>query len=264
MLNNAADAHKLINKELSSVSEVVARAVRLRIRLAAGVKLVDVIGSYRLDEVGADRVRQAEQSIDRRLSRNLGIISDRGDDEAGIQIVIPAFYADTSHVVMLDVVASGPGPVADVTVRYKDLVQLKNGVARANLSLDRTEHVAGPLERNVTKNLLAFHLAQSLGEASKLLKAGQPQQCEVLIREQLALLESFRNSVPGFDVFEPSSSSPALYQKHEVAIRKKKRSSGTNKFHQQETLENTFQNSQKGSIPFIVSVRNLVRIGQGI
>ena len=42
VLDNAADAYKLINKELSSVSEVVARAVRLRIRLAAGVKLVDV------------------------------------------------------------------------------------------------------------------------------------------------------------------------------------------------------------------------------
>ena len=103
------------------------------IRLAPGVQLVDVIGSQRLDEGRAQEVRDAEQSIDQRLSRNLGIETDRGLDEEGIQMVIPSFYADDAHVVLLDVVAPGPGPVADVTVRYKDLVHMKNGVARAHL-----------------------------------------------------------------------------------------------------------------------------------
>ena len=158
-----------------------------------------LLGSFSLDEVRAERVRRAEKSIDRRLSRNLGIESDCGEDEEGIQIVIPTFYADTSHVVLLDVVAEGPGAVADVTVRYKDLVQLKNGVARANLSLGRTERGAGPLERNVIKNLLAFHLSHNLNVASQLLKTGQPDKGGLLIREQLALLESFRDTVSGFD-----------------------------------------------------------------
>ena len=193
------DALKLIQRELSAVSEVVARAVRLRIRMAPGTKLVQVFGSYRLGENRAERVRQAEQSIDRRLSRNLGIEADRGEDEEGIQIVIPAFYADTSHVVLLDVVAEGPGPIADVTVRYKDLVQLENGVTRANLSLGRSEAQAGPLERNVMKNLLAFRMSTSLQYASVQLRNGDLQAAIRALSEQAELLNSFRTSVPGFD-----------------------------------------------------------------
>src|SRR6185437_14784178 len=75
-----ADAPRLVDEELSADSNVVARAVRLRIRLAAGVRLVGIVGSRRLDEAQAQRVREAERSIDLRLSRNLGIESDRGDD----------------------------------------------------------------------------------------------------------------------------------------------------------------------------------------
>jgi hypothetical protein len=39
-----------------------------------------------------------------------------------MQIVIPSFFTGDSHVILLDVVVAGPGPVADVTLRYKDLV----------------------------------------------------------------------------------------------------------------------------------------------
>jgi hypothetical protein len=64
LLGSPAEASELIERELSAVSRAVARAVRLRIRLAPGVRLIDVVGSVGLDEIAAERVRDAEQSID--------------------------------------------------------------------------------------------------------------------------------------------------------------------------------------------------------
>jgi hypothetical protein len=169
----------------------------LRIRLAPGVELVDVLGSHRLDEVRAEQVREAEQSIDRRLSRNLGIEADRGEDEEGIQIVIPSYYAGDAHVVLLDVVVPGPGPVADVTVRYKDLVTSRNGVARDNLSLQRREVAAGPLERNVLKNVLAREMSDALWDAAVALYTGDAAAAAAAVHDQHQLLTALRAELPG-------------------------------------------------------------------
>ncbi len=198
LMHSAADAESLVARELSALARVIARAVRLRIRLAPGVKLVEVVGAERLDAAGAQNVRNAEKSIDRRLSRNLGIESDRGEDEAGIQIVIPTFQSSDSHAVLLDVVASGPGPIADVTVRYKDLVYLRNNVARTNLTLGHTASAPGPLERNVVKNFLAIRLADTLKQAGRMLLAGSDPQAIAQVREFQGLLASLQREVPGF------------------------------------------------------------------
>ncbi|NMB75541.1 MAG: AgmX/PglI C-terminal domain-containing protein [Myxococcales bacterium] len=170
------EERQTIEGELAASGSVVARAIRLRIRLAPGVKLISVLGSRSLDAVAADRVRQAERAIDQRVSRTLGIEADRGDDEDGIQIVIPAFFAGDDHVILLDVVVPGPGPVADVRARYKDLVNLKNAVSQASLVLAAGERPLDPLSINVQKNLLAFHLAQDLRRAAQSLDAGQAQE----------------------------------------------------------------------------------------
>jgi hypothetical protein len=199
LLRSAAESDRLVERELSALSRVAARAARLRIRLAPGVKLVEVIGSSRLDETGAVQVRQAERSIDRRLSRNLGIEADRGEDEAGIQIVIPTYYAGDSHAFLLDVVVPGPGPVADVTLRYKDLVYLENGVARANLSLGTGTGTEGPMERNVLKNLLAIRLSETLKDAGRAILAGEDARAIALVRDFRALLESLGSEVAGFE-----------------------------------------------------------------
>ncbi len=165
-----ADAAAVVAREIDAVSQIVARALRLQIRLAPGVELVDVVGAERLDLAAAARVREAEQSIDQRLARDLGIAANRGEDEDGIQIVIPAFYARDSHVVLLDVVAPGPGRVADVTLRYKDLVRSKNGTARARLKLGRSETVRRGATRqrlrSVLKSLLAFKVQAGLRAAA--------------------------------------------------------------------------------------------------
>jgi hypothetical protein len=169
----------------------------LRIRLARGVKLVEVLGSERLDEIRAQKVREAEQSIDLRLARNLGIEADRGEDEEGIQIVIPNFYAGDEHAIVLDVVASGPGPIVDVTVRYKDLAFLRNGVARARLALERQAKIAGPLEYNVLKNFLALRLSEVLDEAGVALARANPSEATRLLTEFRDLLTGLRRELPG-------------------------------------------------------------------
>ena len=180
-LEQPSDASSIVDRELAASSRVVARALRLRIKLADGVKLVDVIGSEPLSERRAERVREAEKSIDLRLSRNLGIEADRGEDEDGIQIVIPSFYAGDSHTILLDVVAARPGSIVEVTARYKDLAELRNTVARASLALPRSTSLntddsgntnRGPLETNVFKNYLAFHLSEVLEGAADKLELG--------------------------------------------------------------------------------------------
>jgi Ca-activated chloride channel family protein len=198
ILERADEAEALVDRELHAASRAVARAVRLRIRLAPGVKLVDVLGSRRLDEPQAERVRQAEQAIDRRLADDFGIIADRSIDEEGIQIVIPTFHAGDEHVVLLDLVVDGAGPVADVRVRYKDLARLKNGVEASNFSLQRAPSSRGPLERNVLKNRVAWELARGARIAGRRLAAGDGAGAQATLAGLRDLIVGLRSEVDGW------------------------------------------------------------------
>jgi TonB family protein len=198
VLSARAEAARLVEAELASASDVVARAVRLRIRLTPGVRFVGIVGSRRLDAAQARRVREVEHGIDLRLANGLGIESDRGLDEDGIQIVIPAFHAGDAHVILLDVVAEGPGPVADVSVRYKDLVGLRNGRVQASLRLPREAGAPGPLERNVVKNLLALRLADTLAAAASSLDAGDLATALSLVDRARQQHEALLASGPGW------------------------------------------------------------------
>lgn len=210
ILHGAVDALSLMDRELLSASRAVARAVRLRIRLAAKVKLVDVLGSYRLDNPAAERVRAAEQSVDRQVAHQFSIQADRGQDEEGIQIVIPTFHANADHVVLLDLVAENPGPVVDVTVRYKDMVYLKNGVARAELTIKSGEMPLGPLQKNVLKNRLGFAFAQAGQRAGGYLAAGHYPQAEAELVAMSRLLRGMRQEIPGW------REDPELLQDEEI------------------------------------------------
>jgi hypothetical protein len=196
LLHAPNDAALIVQAELEAVARVVARAVRLRIRLAPGVQLVSVLGSHPLDAPEADDVREAETVVDQRVARSLGIERDRGQDEEGVQIVIPAFHAGDSHVVLLDVVASGPGPIAEATVRFKDLVQLGNGVARTSLALPNAALVRGPLERNVLANLFAHELAAQLDAAGDAVATGAIDRARELLRAALSVSLSAGTAVP--------------------------------------------------------------------
>lgn len=188
------DALAVVQRELTSVSRVVARAIRLSIRLAPGVKLVDVIGSKSLTAAAAQRVRVAEQSIDRRMAKNLGIEADRGKDEDGIEIVIPAFFSGDSHSILLDVVAPKAGKLVEVRVKYKDLVFLKNGNAQTTLSVNPGRAAQGARELAVVKGFLAQLLSKELGRAAEYLHRGSGESAAAVLglaEEQLRQALSF-------------------------------------------------------------------------
>ena len=159
------------------------------------------IAAQTAKHVIVQRVREAEQSIDARLSRTWGIEADRDEDEEGIQIVIPGMTAGEHHVVLLDVVVDGPGAVADVRVRFKDLVQMNNGVARASLSLsdtNTTRPAQGPLQRNVFKNLLAIEIADAARRSGRDLAIGDVTAARSELMNALALIGGLRQSVAGW------------------------------------------------------------------
>lgn len=195
-LAEPADATSIVDRELSAGGRTVARALRLRIQLAEGVELVDVLGSAPLSSRETARTRSEEKAIDERLARNLGIEADRGKDEDGIQIVIPAFYAGDTHSILLDVVASGPGPIAEVTARYKDLIQLQNTVARASLALSRSESAAGPLETSVLKDYLDYRVSKALADASTTLRRRSPENARRGLEQTRRLLSGLTGLVP--------------------------------------------------------------------
>jgi len=196
VLSTPDEATALVRDEVQAVSRAVARSLRLHIRLAPGVRLVDVLGSHRLDAEQAARVRRAEQATDLELANRLGITLDRGDDEDGIQIVIPVFYAEDDHVILLDLVVPGPGPVADVRVRYKDLLRLRNGSADGSLALRRGRESAGPLELNVLENVVAHEVARGLSDTSRRLERGDLAAAAARIEEVRALLGGVRQEIP--------------------------------------------------------------------
>lgn len=183
--------------ELAAAGRVVARAVRLRIRLAEGVKLVRVLDSEPLAEPEAERVREAEVAADARLSKAFGIKSDRGEDEEGIQIVIPAFMARDAHVILLDVQVPGAGPIADVRVRYKDLIRTANGVESAALSLPAGPHASSPLTRNVEKNLVGLAVTRGLEQAARAARLGRWGQAEAKIGAAYRAVASLLEREPG-------------------------------------------------------------------
>jgi hypothetical protein len=168
------DASRVMTQELGAAGRAVARAVRLRIRLAPGVKLVAVLGSHPLALPETTRVREAERAIDRKVAETTGIREDRGADEDGIQIVIPAFMADDDHPILLDVVVPGPGPVLDVRARFKDLVRMQNGETQASLALESGAGQTSRLTLNVVENHAAHVVATALREAARALASGDP------------------------------------------------------------------------------------------
>ncbi len=202
-LEAPGQARQLIEEELHASSRAVARAARLSIRLAPGVRLIEVVGSERLDAQRSQRVRDIENSMDRRLSANLGIQADRGEDEDGIQIVIPSIFSGDSVTVLLDVVTDRPGAIADVSLRYKDLVFLRNGSLRGHLSLpggqfSGDEHSRGPAELAVLKNLLSHHFVNAVARAAAALGRQQAAEAVNALGAMRLTIDQARQAMPAW------------------------------------------------------------------
>ena len=193
-IGSVEQINELVRSELSSVGNVVAQAIRLNLKLQPGVKLVEVVGSHRLSLDSTTEVKAAEKEMDKRLSAALSIASDRGEDDDGIQIIIPAFYANDSHVILLDVVASGPGMVATLTAQFKDLVQLENKKIQVALSLQGEEQRQGKSEYGVLQNYLSQKFNERLDEVSVAIRSKDFNRAENILRAQLNLLNSIQRS----------------------------------------------------------------------
>ena len=199
ILQAPEQARQLIEAELHSSSRAVARAVRLSIRLATGVHLIEVVGSERLGIERSQRVREIENSMDRRLSTNLGIQTDRGEDESGIQIVIPSIFSGDDVTLLLDVMVEGPGDIASVSLRYKDLVYLQNGSLQGHLSLPAGQLQRGPAEYAVLKNLMAHHFRVAAGRAANALGRHQAHKAVAILSEIREQIVNLRSSVVAFN-----------------------------------------------------------------
>jgi hypothetical protein len=188
----------MIEEELHASSRAVARAARLSVRLAPGVRLISVLGSERLDRQHTERVREIENSMDQRLSNNLGIQADRGEDEDGVQIVIPGIFSGDNVTVLLDVVTDRPGAIADVSLRYKDLVFLRNGSLHGQLELPGGTNQRGPQELVVLKTLLAHQYSDSIKRAASALERQDQALAASTLDAMKITLEQARLAFPGW------------------------------------------------------------------
>jgi Ca-activated chloride channel homolog len=195
-LKDGADAQKVFAKELDELTHVVARAVRLRIKLADGVGLVRVLGAQTLDTTQTQQVKAEEKKIDRRVAEELGIGMNRQKqkDEPGIKLLIPNFYHGDNHIVMLEIqVPPGTGnrKIADVFLKYKDLTSRANRETTTATNIlytpNRAEMIAS-INRNVKKNLLGFQTGEALAQAANLIAQGQVAAAVKKVDERMVVL----------------------------------------------------------------------------
>ena len=183
--------------ELKSLEKVVARSLRLSIQLSRGVKLIQIIGSRPLGEPEKKRVKQAEIAVDRKLARTLGIETDRGDDDPGLQTIIPYFYGSDEHIVILELETDRSGAVADIKLKYKDMVEMRNETLHTAVSLQKNPQQITPRQHTIAKNIVGLCSAQVLQKIqSDHLRHQDKLNVIRKFREDLQLLPEFYYSDP--------------------------------------------------------------------
>ncbi len=82
--------------------------------------------------------------------------------------------------------------MADVTLKYKDMVSLTNATARDSVALTRLPREDTPLQHIVRRNVQGFRLAEALDGAAALVERGQ-------VPPAFALLDQARAQLPAAD-----------------------------------------------------------------
>lgn len=172
-----ADLNTAVDAELASLAKVVARLLRVNVRLGPQAEGIRVIGSRVLEQAEVKAVKAREEATDRNLSKTMGLKADRGADDDGIQTVIPYFYGGDSHVVLIELwvdpaKASPETAVAEITLKYKDMVNLSNATARAAVFMDRRPKALTQAQRQVKQNLAGFAFADALAQAAQQMARG--------------------------------------------------------------------------------------------
>lgn len=195
-VRDAASIGEIFHEELEDLTHVVAKALRLRIKLADGIELKRVLGSTQMEEEAVEAAKATERKIDERVYRELGITADRQkiEDEPGLKMLIPQFYMGDSHVVMLEIEVppgSGTRKVADVYLKYKDIVFGTNRERTKSVTVRYTTSrstMLASIRQPVKKNELGFRTGEALKTAAALLQRGQNGEAAKVIDEQMVLL----------------------------------------------------------------------------
>ncbi|MEA3400171.1 MAG: VWA domain-containing protein [Armatimonadota bacterium] len=195
-IREAAAISDIFREELEELTHLVARALRLRIKLADDVQLIRVLGTTALEEEQVQAAKRTERTLDERVYRELGITTDRQEieDEPGIKMLIPQFVMGDSHVVMLEIKVppgSGSRTVADVYLKYKDLVFPANREAHAEVRIEYTGTEGASVASTrwpVRKNMLGFETGEALKRAAALIGENKPGEAARVIDEQMAVL----------------------------------------------------------------------------
>jgi len=195
-IQDAASIDEIFQQEFQALTHIVAKALRLRIKLHDQVQLVKIFGAQQLTAEEVEQVKAEERHIDRRVYEELGITPDRQKqpEEPGVKILIPHFYLGDSHVVMMEIaVPSGKRtlPVAEVFLKYKDLVFRKNREEKATVTISYTrskEEMVRSIQRSVKKNLLGFQTGEVLIRAAALLDEGRNAEAVKLLDEHMVVL----------------------------------------------------------------------------
>jgi hypothetical protein len=218
IITDSQSAISAVKNEFISLGKVVAQGLRLNIKLEPGVKLVNVVGASKLEGKSVSELKQAESEIDSRLSKALSIAADRGRDDDGIQLFIPSFYAGDTHTILLDVVAANSGKVAEVTGKFKDLIQIKNNTSKNALTLQPGEADRTQAEWSVIQNLLTQNLSEELKQISQLIKVGNTKEAEVRLKAQLELFNSLNQSASTINHSPETHSSLQIIQDSLAAL----------------------------------------------
>ena len=195
-LKDGADTQQVFARELDELTHTVAKAIKLRVKLAEGVGLVRVLGAQTLDAEGTKAARADERKMDQHIADELGIRANRQNapEEPGIKTLIPNFYRGDSHVVMLELaVPPGQGrrQLADVYCKYKDLVTRSNREMHTASVIaytpDRADMIAS-IRQRVKKNLLGFETGEALRDAASLIAQGRIADAMKRVDERMVVL----------------------------------------------------------------------------
>jgi hypothetical protein len=125
-------------------------------------------------------------------------------------------------------VAENAGALADVSLRYKDLIYLKNSHDQKQLNLDEQTNKTGPLQLNVIKNVLAQHFSKTIRQTSSLLQWKRYDDAEAHLSNLLSLYQSIQYQFTNWKTDKEINNDIKLLQKYLHLLK-----SASHKKHQQ-------------------------------
>jgi hypothetical protein len=172
-----------IEEELKQNAKIIARLLRLNISLGKNAQVIRILGTKRLDEEEIVRVKKREVAMDQALSKAFGVKANRGDDDDGLQVVIPYFYGKDQHLISVLLWVEGAGEIADVELKYKDLIKLENAQISKNVSLSTQKTELNLLNLAVLENALQILDAELIEQASVFFEEGNMEMGLRLLRQ---------------------------------------------------------------------------------